>query len=195
MPVDYVIPEIHGIKEALAELNSFDKVYRKQITKDIQHAGVKIITTARQLIPSFNNSKGNGAPLSGMVRGSLIKGREVRWTNEKARGGFKIKVGQSARKDRVVEFAGKDKVFFKGTPYQLMVIQQKDAAGAIYDHAGIRSSDTAFVANLNMQEGLAPRAIDIAVERNRTEVEHEVMQIVERVMTKLNRNMQTNYGN
>jgi hypothetical protein len=130
-----------------------------------------------------------------MVRGSMIKGREVRWSNEKARAGFKIKVGQSARKDKVVQFGGKDKAFFKGTPYQLMVIQQKDAAGAIYDHAGIKSSSTTFVANLNMEEGQAPRALDIAVERNRDEVEREVMQIVERVMTKLNRNMQVQYGN
>jgi hypothetical protein len=76
-----------------------------------------------------------------------------------------------------------------------MVIQQKDAAGAIYDHAGIKSSSTAFVTNLNMEEGRAPRALDIAVERNRDEVEREVMQIVERVMTKLNRNMQVKYGN
>ena len=195
MPAEYVIPEIHGIKEALAELNSFDKVYRKQVTKDIQAAGVKIISTARELVASFPNSKGNGAPLSGMVRGSMIKGREVRWTNEKARAGFKIKVGQSARKDKVVQFGGKDKTFFKGTPYQLMVIQQKDAAGAIYDHAGIKSSSTQFVANLNMEEGQAPRALDIAVERNRNEVEREVMQIVERVMTKLNRNMQVKHGN
>jgi hypothetical protein len=119
MVTEYVIPEIHGIKEALAELNSFDKVYRKQITKDIQRAGVKIISAARELIPSFPNSKGNGAPLSGMVRGSMIKGRDVRWSNERVRGGFKIKVGQAKRKDRVVQFAGKDKVFFKGTPYQL----------------------------------------------------------------------------
>jgi len=194
MVAEYVIPEIHGIKEALAELNSFDKVYRKQITKDIQHAGVKIINAARALIPSFNNSLGNGAPLSGMVRGSMIKGRDVRWSNERARGGFKIKVGQAARKDRVVQFAGKDKVFFKGTPYQLMVVQQKDAAGAIYDHAGIRSGETRFVANLNVEAGTAPRAIDIAVERNRAEVEHEVLSIVEKVMEHLNRNMQVRHG-
>jgi hypothetical protein len=54
MVTEYVIPEIHGIKEALAELNSFDKVYRKQVTKDIQRAGVKIISAARELIPSFS---------------------------------------------------------------------------------------------------------------------------------------------
>jgi hypothetical protein len=119
MVTEYVIPEIHGIKEALAELNSFDRVYRRQVTKDIQRAGVKIISAARELIPSFANKKGNGAPLSGMVRGSMIKGRDVRWSNERVRDGFKIKVGQAKRKADIVQFAGKDKVFFKGTPYQV----------------------------------------------------------------------------
>ena len=54
--------EIHGIKEALAELNSFDPKYRRQVTKDIATAGQKIIVSARDMIKNFDNSEGNGAP-------------------------------------------------------------------------------------------------------------------------------------
>ena len=190
--------EVHGIKEALAELNSFDPKYRKQITKDIANAGQKILVSARALIKDFPNSKGNGAPLSNMAKGKLIKGRDVRWDNNTVRAGFKVKVGASASRERVVTFRGNDdtenRVLFKAKPYQLMVIQQKDAAGAIYDHAGRRTPGI-FVTNLNTETSHEPRAIDPAVEMHRDTVEQEVLSIVEKVMGAINKNMQVRYGN
>ena len=190
--------EVHGIKEALAELNSFDPKYRKQITKDIANAGQKILVSARALIKDFPNSKGNGAPLSNMAKGKLVKGRDVRWDNNTVRAGFKVKVGASASRERVVTFKGADdtenRVLFKAKPYQLMVIQQKDAAGAIYDHAGRRTPGI-FVTNLNAETSHEPRAIDPAVEMHRDTVEQEVLSIVEKVMGAINKNMQVRYGN
>lgn len=190
--------EVHGIKEALAELNSFDPKYRKQITKDIANAGQKILVSARTLIKDFPNSKGNGAPLSNMAKGKLVKGRDVRWDNNTVRAGFKVKVGASASRERVVTFRGNDdtenRVLFKAKPYQLMVIQQKDAAGAIYDHAGRRTPGI-FVTNLNAETSHEPRAIDPAVEMHRDTVEQEVLSIVEKVMGAINKNMQVRYGN
>jgi hypothetical protein len=190
--------EVHGIKEALAELNSFDPKFRKQITKDISNAGQKILVSARALIKDFPNSKGNGAPLSNMAKGKLVKGRDVRWDNNTVRAGFKVKVGASASRERVVTFRGNDdtenRVLFKAKPYQLMVIQQKDAAGAIYDHAGRRTPGI-FVTNLNAETSHEPRAIDPAVEMHRDTVEQEVLSIVEKVMGAINKNMQVRYGN
>lgn len=190
--------EIHGIKEALAEINSFDPKFRKQITKDIVNAGQKIITSARSLIKEWPNSKNNGAPLSGMVRGTLIKGRDVRWTNDKAKAGFKVKVNASTQRQKIVNFktenGADNKVLFKAKPYQLMVIQQKDAAGSIYDHAG-RNITSIFVTNLNAETTNEPRAIDPAVEMHQATVEQEVLSIVEKVMSAINKNMQVRYGN
>ena len=190
--------EVHGIKEALAELNSFDPKFRKQITKDIANAGQKILVSARALIKDFPNSKGNGAPLSNMAKGKLVKGRDVRWDNNTVRAGFKVKVGASASRERVVTFRGNDdtenRVLFKAKPYQLMVIQQNDAAGAIYDHAGRRTPGI-FVTNLNAETSHEPRAIDPAVEMHRDTVEQEVLSIVEKVMGAINKNMQVRYGN
>ena len=79
-------------------------------------------------------------------------------------------------------------------PYELMVIQQKDAAGAIYEHAG-KNTKSMFVTNLNAEVGLQPRAIDPAVEMHRDTVENEVLSIVEKVMDAINKNMQVRYGN
>lgn len=196
------IPEIYGIKEALKELNDFDNKYRREVTKQIGGAGQQIISEARSLVAHFDNSKQNGAPLSGMVRGNLIKGRNTSWKTDQVQKGFKVKVGVRASKERYVNFNRSDdlgnryttQVVYGSKPYQLMVIQQADAAGAIYDHAGRNTSGT-FVTNLDVEVGGQPRAVDIAVENNREAVTEKVMQIVDTVMDLTNRKLVTRHGN
>ena len=194
--------QVLGIKEALKELNDFDKQYRRQVTKDIQGAGEQIISEARSMVAHFDNSKGNGAPLSGMVRGNLIKGRETSWRTDAVQKGFKVKVGVRASKERYVNFnrttdgviTHQEQVVFGSKPYQLMVIQQANAAGAIYDHAG-RNTSSMFVSNLNAEVGPQPRAIDKAVENNRGAVEQKVLEIVDAVSARLNRKLAVTHGN
>lgn len=194
--------QVLGIKEALKELNDFDKQYRRQVTKDIQGAGEQIISEARSMVAHFDNSKGNGAPLSGMVRGNLIKGRETSWRTDAVQKGFKVKVGVRASKERYVNFnrttdgviTHQEQVVFGSKPYQLMVIQQANAAGAIYDHAG-RNTNSMFVSNLNAEVGPQPRAIDKAVENNRSAVEQKVLEIVDAVSARLNRKLAVTHGN
>ena len=193
-----LVMQIEGVKETLAELNKFDKVYRRQVTKDIKGAGAPIIATARKLI-------GDTPPLSGMVRGKLIKGREVYWANKTANAGIKIKVGRRASKGGTVQFKDQfdaennpresHSVTFNARPYQLMVAQQTDAAGAIYDHAGIKTKNTNFVTNLNVEVGNQPRAIDPAVEQHRDTVQIAVKEIVDQVAKTLNKNLKVRYGN
>jgi hypothetical protein len=190
--------QIQGIQQTLAELNKYDKVYRRQVTKDIKGAGAPIITTARELI-------GTNPPLSGMARGKLIKGREVYWDNRTAKAGIKIKVGRRASRGGTVQFKDKfdaesnpresHSVTFKARPYGLMVAQQLDAAGSIYDHAGIKAKNSRFVNNLNVEIGLQPRAIDPAVEKHRYTVQFAVKEIVEKVSETLNKKLKTRYGN
>jgi len=192
-----LVLQIEGIKETLAELNKYDKVYRRQVTKDIKGAGAPIINTARQLI-------GDVPPLSGMVRGKLIKGREVYWSNKTAKAGLKIKVGRRASRGGTVQFKDNfdaetnpresHSVTFKARPYQLMVAQQTDAAGASYDHAGIKTKGQ-FVTNLNVEVGNQPRAIDPAVQQHRETVQFAVKRIVDEVAKTLNKKLKVRYGN
>jgi hypothetical protein len=190
--------EIENVKETLKQLNDYDKVYRREVTKRIKGAGAEIVTTARQMI-------GEAPPLSGMVRGKLIKGREVYWTNRTAKAGIKIKVGRRAGRGGTVQFKDtfdaennpreSHSVSFAARPYQLMVAQQTDAAGAIYDHAGAKTKNTNFVNNLNVEVGTQPRAIDLAVEKNRRTVEVAVVAIVDEVVKVLNQNLKGRNGN
>jgi hypothetical protein len=194
--------QIEGIQAALKELNTIDPKYRRLVTRQIKAAGADIINDARSMVAFFDNSKGNGAPLSGMVRGNLIKGRETAWKTDQVQKGFKVKVGVRASRERIVTFARytedvkthDQQINFNAKPYQLMVIQQADAAGAIYDHAG-RHTSSMFVTNLNAEAGPEPRAIDKAVERGREPVTKKVYEVVQDVEKQINRNLRFTYGN
>jgi hypothetical protein len=182
------VVEIEGIQETLKLLNDIDPKFRRLVTKQIKGAGEVILSEARQMVASYDNSKGNGAPLSGMVRGNLIKGRETTWRTDAVQKGFKIKTGVRGSKERYVNFTRTDdrgssyteQVVYGSKPYRLMTVQSADAAGAIYDHAGANTSSD-FVSNLNVEVGGQPRVIDIAVEKNKPAVQAEVLDVVKQV--------------
>jgi hypothetical protein len=88
-----------------------------------------------------------------------------------------------------------EQVAYGAKPYGLMVIQQADPAGAIFDHAGIRGGNSIFAQNLIKEAGRAPRAIDIAVAKNRLQVTEDVRKILQRVVELMNRNIERPNGN
>jgi len=191
--------DVYGVQAALKELNDIDRKIRRQVTKDIKSVGNQIVQEARQMVQTQLRS--DGAPLSGMRRGSLIRGREAAWNVSEVQGGFNVRVGVRATRERYVDFdqgGYTRQVVYGAKPYQLMVIQQKSFAGAIYDHAGAGISgirNTAFIANLNKEVGDAPRVIDKAVENNRPGVTAELLSIVGKVMEQTNRNLVVTRGN
>jgi hypothetical protein len=191
--------DVYGVQAALKELNDIDRKIRRQVTKDIKSVGNQIVQEARQMVQT--QSRSDGAPLSGMRRGSLIRGREAAWNVSEVQGGFNVRVGVRATRERYVDFnqgGYTRQVVYGAKPYQLMVIQQKSFAGAIYDHAGAGISgirNTAFIANLNKEVGDAPRVIDKTVENNRPGVTAELLSIVGKVMEQTNRNLVVSRGN
>ena len=196
--------EIFGIQQTLAELNKIDPIFRRQITKDIQSgAGRMVVQSARSMIPT-------DYPLSGMERGSMIKGRnETIYNIKRVTDGVKTIVGKRASRERTVTFnrplimdgrrvnnAYTQTIDFKAKPYALLVAQQKDAAAALWDHAGIRDGSQ-FVTNLITEgEGPNPRAsrsLTPGVNAAMPAVEGELSKIVERVSVKMNKNLKIEY--
>jgi hypothetical protein len=142
-------------------------------------------------------------PLSGMARGSMIKGRnETIYNIRNVIAGVKTVVGKRASRERTVTFnkplildgrrinnAYTQTVDFKARPYALLVAQQKDAAAALWDHAGIRDGSQ-FVTNL-ITDGEGPnarasRSLTPGVDAAMPGVEGELSKIVDRVSVKMN---------
>ena len=192
--------QVFGIQEALKEINDFDRVFRRQITTDLQQgAGTEIVQQARQFVPTE-------PPLTGMARGAMIKGRnDTTFSVQRVSAGIRTLVAKRASKERTVTFTRplyldgrvikgsytKD-VDFKARPFALLTAQQKDAAGALWDHAGVNERSQ-FVQNLiaygQQREPEAPRALAQGVGEAMPTVEVEVSKVLDRVSEKLNKNL------
>jgi hypothetical protein len=192
--------QVFGIQEALKEINDFDRVFRRQITTDLQQgAGTEIVQQARQFVPTE-------PPLTGMARGAMIKGRnDTTFSVQRVSAGIRTLVAKRATKERTVTFtrplyldgrvvkgAYTQTVDFKARPFALLTAQQKDAAGALWDHAGVNERSQ-FVQNLiaygQQREGEAPRALAKGVGEAMPTVEVEVSKVLDRVSEKLNKNL------
>ena len=196
--------QVFGIQQTLAELNKFDPKFRRQITTDIQAgAGRMVVDSARSMIPK-------DYPLSGMKRGSMIKGRnETIYDIKRVTDGVKTVVGKRASRERTVTFnkplmlegrrinnAYTQTIDFKARPYALLVAQQTDAAAALWDHAGIREGSQ-FVTNL-ITEGEGPnarasRSLTPGVVAVMPAVQSELSKIISRVSVKMNKALQIEY--
>jgi hypothetical protein len=196
--------QVFGIQQTLAELNKFDPKFRRQITTDIQAgAGRMVVDSARSMIPK-------AYPLSGMARGSMIKGRnETIYNIKNVLDGVKTVVGKRASRERTVTFnkplildgrrvnnAYTQTVDFKARPYALLTAQQTDAAAALWDHAGIRDNSQ-FVTNL-ITEGEGPnarasRSLTPGVVAVMPAVQSELSKIIRRVSVKMNKALQIEY--
>jgi hypothetical protein len=149
-------------------------------------------------------------PLSGMVRGSMIKGRnETIYRIKNVTAGVKTVVGKRASRERTVTFnkplildgrrinnAYTQTIDFKARPYALLVAQQTDAAAALWDHAGIREGSQ-FVTNL-ITEGEGPnarasRSLTPGVVAVMPAVQSELSKIIDRVSVKMNKALQIEY--
>lgn len=196
--------QVFGIQQTLAELNKFDPKFRRQITTDIQSgAGRMVVQSARSLIPT-------DYPLTGMERGSMIKGRnETAYNIKRVTAGIKTVVGKRASREQTVTFnrplmldgrrinnAYTQTIDFKARPYALLVAQQTDAAAALWDHAGIRQGSQ-FVTNL-ITDGEGPnarasRSLTPGVVAVMPAVQSELSKIIDRVSVKMNKALQIEY--
>ena len=168
--------QIYGVKAALKELNTIDTKLRRQVTKDYKQIVSSVLADAKAAMPSQ-------APLSGMDRG---------W---KTKSGFEIipKDGWStatAQKMLAAKINTKKVKEFRGTKVNVGTfrIVWTGTANTIFDIAGRKSSGS-FIDRLNARYGRASRVLWPAYEKNKTQVEQEMIALVEGVMKEVNRNL------
>jgi hypothetical protein len=171
--------EVYGIKDALKELNKIDKSLRREITKDYKQIVSSVINDAKAAVPSY-------PPLSGMNRQWKTKsGYDIipagGWNGAVAQKFLAAKI--STRK--VKEFRG-DKVNV-GT-FRLV---WTGLANQVYDISG-RKSSNALARALNAKWGRASRLLWPAYEKNKSQVDDEMLKLCERVMDEVSRNLVLN---
>jgi hypothetical protein len=180
MPVDTQL-EVYGIKNALKELNKIDKSLRREITKDYKQIVKSVIDDAKSVIPS-------DAPLSGLNRKWKTKsGHEII-----GEGGWKQSVAQKLLVAKISTRRVKE---FKGNTVNVGTFRLvwSGIANQTYDIAGRKSSNALGRALAN-RWGSASRVMWPSYEKNKSQVDDEMLRLCERVMNEVNRNLVTGSG-
>jgi len=207
MPI-YAHVEVVGLKEALKELNTFDKSLRRQITRDYKAIVAPIERDAKQRL----NSLGSKSPLSGWSRNwnpaktrkpfggkrikdawSKVEAEERRqqaiaaggifpWNTSKAERMIKAKINTKQPR----EYAGAVRNL------QIFTLSWLGAANEVFEMAGRESSGNTpqgkiMTAALNERFGNAGRILWRSYDDNRDVVDKELRALVERVMKAVNR--------
>ena len=180
MAVDVGI-EAYGIKNALKELNKIDKSLRRQITKDYKEIVKSVIDDAKTLIPS-------DPPLSGMNR---------KW---KTKSGYEM-IGEGgwskaiAQKMLVAKISTRRVKEFRGMKVNVGTfrIVWTGLANQVFDIAG-RKDSNALGNALAQRWGSASRIMWPSYESNRSHVDAAMLELCERIMAEVNRNLVTAPG-
>jgi hypothetical protein len=160
--------EVYGLKEALKELRQVEPDFRKIVNKEAKDLAKPAVDDAKAAYPP--------RLLSGMERAWTQRGNaKFPYSQQKAQRGVSVKVDTSKRNSSVIS------------------IIQKDPAAAIIDMAGKKGGSNAqgarFISALTLQFGLPSRVMWPAYDRNARAVEQNMVELVERVMDAVNRNL------
>jgi hypothetical protein len=170
--------QVYGIKEALKELNKVDKSLRREITRDYKQIVKSVIDDAKAAIPS-------AAPISGMNR---------KW---KTKSGFEI-IGDGgwsqaiAQKFLVAKISTRRVKEYRGDLVNVGTFRLvwSGIANQTFDISGRKSSNPLARA-LAQRWGSASRVMWPSYERNKSQVDDEMLKLCERVMKEVNRNLVT----
>lgn len=198
--------KVRGLEQAIKELKKIEPDYVKTVKKRAAAIAAPAVKDAKDefvwqasrsavYVPDKPGGKRANkpslVPLSGMVRGELIKGRggKTRWNPTAVKRGIKFKMGGPAKRAR------------KYRTYRMFSIVQMDAAGAIFDMAGKRNGS--YNPRKVLEESLEAtdrshktgggrgpsRYMWPAVEGSIPDMEKQLLVIVDEISTKVNRNI------
>lgn len=152
---------ITGAKEAIRWMGQVDKELRKEFVREASRIAAPIVDDAKRGYPDVI--------LSGMERAWSDRGRKLfPYKGSTARNGVKVQISSSRKKTSVV------------------TVVQTNPAAALLEFAGKRSASP-FAAALNTKMHRPARVMWPAAERNYRQVQNEMEDAIDQVVSKLNR--------
>ena len=190
MPVDIEVGVV-GLKDALKTLNKTAPTLRREITKDYKKIVQPLIDAAQQITPTIG-------PVSGMDRSGwrFASGVEVLppsgWNGVKAQKSFQAKISTRRVKEfrGNLENVGTFRMVWKGFANTVFDMAGRKSSGEIrtFSRMGSHGRRVGTVGGphliqiLRGRYGSASRTVWPSYEKNKTQLDVEMTQLVERVM-------------
>lgn len=162
--------EVYGIKEAVRELGRIDKTARRDLSKRYREIMAPTVRDAQSKVPPL--------PLSGFKRAWKTKSgfQMLPWQNDEAKKRIKAGIDTRMPRKRTVDVVNLT-VFY---------VRWQGAVNTLFDLA----KNGVFGANLSKKYGQASRIMWPTVTRHEKEITHDMAQLLEDVMDKVNRKLQ-----
>lgn len=173
--------EVTGIKEALAELNTLDKRFRRGVTSRYKTIVAPMVSDAKALVPKR-------APMSGFERNWQPTGAAGRRTNTP------ILPWTGSEAQSIKPFlSGKRPKTFGGITRNLTAfgIRWSDKSAVLFDAAGSSKTNAGaqMVSTLGSRYGSPSRAMWRAYQQAGPDVQNDVVELVEDIMRQVGRNI------
>ena len=196
MAVDISVGVV-GLKESLKQLNKIAPTLRRQITKDYVQIMQPVVDTVQKIIPTI-------PPVTGMSKGwKTSSGLEMLpasgWNGNKAQKLLKPKINTRKVKEFQgnVENVGTFGLVLKGYVNTVVDMAGRQSSGNrdVFSRVGSHGRRVGtvggplLIAMLQSRYGGASRAVWAGYERSKTELDHEMEQLVQRVMDLVNTEM------
>lgn len=196
MAVDISVGVV-GLKESLKQLNKISPTLRRQITKDYVQIMQPVVDTVQKLIPTI-------PPVTGMSKGwKTLSGLEMLpasgWNGNKAQKLLKPKINTRKIKEfrGNVENVGTFGLVLKGYVNTVVDMAGRQSSGNrdVFSRVGSHGRRVGtvggplLIAMLQSRYGGASRAVWAGYERSKTELDHEMELLVQRVMDLVNTEM------
>lgn len=173
--------EVVGIKEALAELNTFDKKFRRGVTVRYKDIVAPMVYDAKALVPKI-------APMTGFYRN---------WKPESSGGGrtnINVLPWTGQEQNAIKPFvSGKRPKTFGGITRNLAAfgIRWTDKTAVLFDASGQSKTESGerMVRTLNRRYGAPSRAMWRAYQQAGPDVQQEIIELVEDIMQRVGRNI------
>lgn len=173
--------EVVGIKEALAELNTFDKKFRRGVTVRYKEIVAPMVNDAKALVPKR-------APMSGFNRQWKPAGGSGGRTN------INVLPWTGRESTSIKPFvSGKRPKTFGGITRNLAAfgIRWTDKTAVLFDAAGQASTESGeqMIQTLGQRYGSPSRAMWRAYTQAGPDVQNEIIELVEDIMKQVGRNI------
>jgi hypothetical protein len=174
--------EVLGIKEALGELNTINKRLRRGITTEFRQIVQPLVEEAKVLVPKR-------APMSGWNRAYSPFGNVGSRTNEQVlpwnpNAQMLIKPWVSGKRPRTVGGYTRNLAAFG--------VSWTDKSAVLFDFAGQWNTPQGeqMVKTLNQRYGKPSRAMWLAYRQAGPDIQQEIVELVQKVMTAVGRDIQ-----
>jgi len=163
--------QVEGVAKSLKILRSLDKQLASEVTKQLRASVKPVINQAKQNVP--------GQALSKWGPWTTGNGRDLAFNSKTARAGIRTVQKTTSKRAKRGGYR----------PIAILELQNRTAAGSVFELAGAANPNSVFNQNIERKHGAPKRVLFKAWDDRGEQVDQDVEAAVRRIEAEINRKL------